>query len=57
MYKEYWKLNELPFENTPDPRFLYYSTQHQEGLSRLLYVVEQRKGAGMLTGVFITDCP
>ena len=42
----------MPFENTPDPRFLYYSPQHEEGLSRLLYVVEQRKGAGMLTGVF-----
>jgi len=42
----------MPFENTPDPRFLYYSSQHEEGLSRLLYVVEQHKGAGMLTGVF-----
>lgn len=52
MYREYWKLKEMPFENTPDPRFLYYSPQHEEGLSRLLYVVQQRKGAGMLTGVF-----
>lgn len=52
MYEPYWGLRELPFENTPDPRFLYYSPQHEEGLSRLLYVVEQRKGAGMLTGVF-----
>jgi len=52
VYKEYWGLKEMPFENTPDPRFLYYSPQHEEGLSRLLYVVEQRKGAGMLTGVF-----
>jgi len=42
----------MPFENTPDPRFLYYSPQHEEGLSRLLYVVQQHKGAGMLTGVF-----
>jgi general secretion pathway protein A len=52
MYKEYWKLTEMPFENTPDPHFLYHSPQHEEGLSRLLYVVEQHKGAGMLTGVF-----
>lgn len=52
MYQEYYGLKEMPFENTPDPRFLYYSPQHEEGLSRLLYVVEQRKGAGMLTGVF-----
>ena len=52
MYKEYWSLKEKPFENTPDPSFLYHSPQHEEGLSRLLYVVQQRKGAGMLTGVF-----
>ena len=52
MYMKYWNLKEMPFENTPDPRFLYYSPQHEEGLSRLLYVVQQRKGAGMLTGVF-----
>lgn len=52
MYEEYWKLKEMPFENTPDPKFLYYSPQHEEGLSRLLYVVQRRKGAGMLTGVF-----
>lgn len=52
MYEEYWGLKEMPFENTPDPRFLYHSPQHEEGLSRLLYVVERRKGAGILTGVF-----
>lgn len=52
VYKEYWGLSEMPFENTPDPRFLYHSPQHEEGLSRLLYVVQERKGAGMLTGVF-----
>ena len=52
MYLEYWRLNEMPFENTPDPRFLYYSEQHEEALTRLLYVITNRKGAGMLTGVF-----
>jgi len=52
MYLEYWGLKEMPFENTPDPRFLYLSSQHEEGLSRLRYVVDNRKGAAMLTGVF-----
>ncbi|MCK4261605.1 AAA family ATPase [bacterium] len=52
MYEEYWGLKEKPFENTPDPRFLYHSPQHEEALMRLLYAVEERKGAGMLTGVF-----
>lgn len=52
MYEEYWGLKEKPFENTPDPRFLYRSPQHDESLSRLIYVVREGKGAGMLTGVF-----
>ena len=51
-YTEYWGLSVAPFDNTPDPRFLFQSPQHQEGLARLRYVVESRKGAGMLTGVF-----
>lgn len=52
MYEEYWGLSVKPFENTPDPRFLYASSQHEEGLYRLLYAVKEQKGAAMLTGVF-----
>ena len=52
MYVEYWNLREKPFENTPDPRFLFNSVQHEEGLSRLIYVVREGKGAGMLTGTY-----
>lgn len=52
MYEEFWSLKEKPFENTPDPRFLYYTTQHEEALCRLLYVIRERKGAAILTGVF-----
>lgn len=52
MYEAYWELTEKPFENTPDPRFLYHSQQHEEGLSRLLYAVSEGKGAALLTGVF-----
>jgi len=50
MYKTYWGLQGKPFENTPDPRFLYHSRQHNEALARLLYVVQERKGAVLLTG-------
>lgn len=50
MYEKYWGLNELPFENVPDPRFMYYSPDHEEALTRLLYATEKRKGAVMLTG-------
>jgi len=52
MYTQYWNLSEMPFENTPDPRFLYHSREHEEALARLLYVVQYGKGAAMLTGVF-----
>jgi len=52
MYESYWGLKEKPFENTPDPRFLYYSQQHKEALARLLYVVREHKGAALLTGEY-----
>lgn len=52
MYEDYWKLKEKPFENTPDPHFLYYSSQHEEALSRMLYAIRERKGAAMLTGEY-----
>ena len=46
MYEKYWGLNRKPFENTPDPTFLYYSREHQEALSRLIYAVRERKVKG-----------
>lgn len=52
MYESYWNLKEKPFQNTPDPRFLYLSSQHEDSLMKLTYVVAQNLGAGMLTGVF-----
>ncbi|MFH2144446.1 MAG: AAA family ATPase [Candidatus Omnitrophota bacterium] len=52
MYESYWGVSEKPFENTSDPRFLFNSQKHEEGLSRLLYVVSESKGAGLLTGIF-----
>ena len=52
MYLQYWKLEQLPFENTANPKFFFNSKQHEEALSRLHYVVDNRKGATMLTGVF-----
>ena len=50
MYELYWALKEKPFENTPDPRFIYFSNEHLEAISRLTYAVEERKGAALLTG-------
>ena len=50
MYEKYWGLNELPFENVPHPRFMCYSTQHEEALMRLIYATKAQKGAAMLSG-------
>ncbi len=50
MFLSYWGLKEKPFENTPDPRFMYYSLKHKEALLNLLYAVNENKGAALLTG-------
>ena len=52
MYEAHWGLTEKPFQNTPDPRFLFRSAASQEALSRLLFVVREGLGAALLTGVF-----
>lgn len=52
MYLEYWNLKEKPFENTPDPRFIYYSPDHAEAYARLKYAIDQKRGAAMLTGEY-----
>lgn len=52
MYESFWKFTEKPFENTPDPKFFYNSSQHEEALARMLYVIRESKGAGLLTGVY-----
>lgn len=50
MYCAHWQLKEPPFENVPDSRFVYLSAHHEEALMRLLYTVNGRKGACLLTG-------
>ena len=50
MYLEYFGLNEEPFSMTPDPRFLFWSEQHEVATRSLLYGVEARKGFLLLTG-------
>ncbi len=52
MYEKYWKLNDNPFRNTPDPHYFYFARQYEEALARALYVVTEGQGAMLLTG----DC-
>ncbi len=50
MYKEFYKLQENPFDLTPDPAFLYFSKAHQKAMAYLTYGLETRKGIIQLTG-------
>jgi general secretion pathway protein A len=50
MYLEYWGLKKPPFNNVPDPDFFYMSDLHKEGLTRLIYAANMRKGCALLTG-------
>lgn len=49
MYKEYFGFREKPFSKTPDPRFLFLGTGHEEALARLEFALEEREIA-VLTG-------
>lgn len=44
MYLNFFNLKEEPFNNTPDPRFLFLSHQHEEAIESLYYGVTNRKG-------------
>jgi len=50
MYQGFFGLRELPFNITPDPRFLYLSPTHQEALRHLRYGITEKKGFIVLVG-------
>ena len=50
MYQSFYGFREMPFNITPDPRFLYLSPTHQEALQHLKYGVQQKKGFIVLVG-------
>ncbi len=50
MYETFFGLREQPFSLTPDPRFLWLSDTHREGLAALTYGITRRKGFLLLTG-------
>jgi len=50
MYTRHFGLSAPPFAITPDPRFLYGSDRHREGLAHLLYGIRQPGGFVQLTG-------
>jgi len=44
MYLNFYHFREEPFNNTPDPRFLFLSRQHEEAIASLVYGIQNRKG-------------
>jgi general secretion pathway protein A len=50
MYEAYWQLAAKPFENTVETEFYYPSQTHQSALLKLRYVMENRRGAALLSG-------
>jgi len=50
MYQRYYGLRELPFELTPNPKYLYLSPKHREALSNLEYGLFSAKPITVLIG-------
>jgi general secretion pathway protein A len=50
MYNAFFGFAQNPFNLSPDPAFLFRSTQHEEALANLIYGVQSRKGFIVLTG-------
>jgi general secretion pathway protein A len=50
MYRHAFGLTESPFSIAPDPRYLFMSDKHREGLAHLLYGLQSDCGFVLLTG-------
>lgn len=50
MYEAHWKLRQRPFEDGARPEFYFPSKTHQAALLKLSYLIDQRKGIGLIAG-------
>ena len=50
MYEGFYGLRERPFDLTPNPRFLFMTSQHREALTTLEYGLSRRTGIALLVG-------
>lgn len=50
MYKEYFQLKERPFSISPDPRYIYLTSQHEDALAKCEYAISQKMGALVIYG-------
>jgi general secretion pathway protein A len=50
MYEEFYGFRDNPFRLTPDPDYLFLSSNHQEALGHLLFGIRERSGMVVITG-------
>ena len=50
MYAEFYGLDTLAFQLTPDPRFFFESTQHRRAMAHLTYGLHHAEGFIVITG-------
>lgn len=50
VYCKHFRLERMPFDNTPDPAFFFKTPEHEEALAALCYGVTQRRGMTLVTG-------
>lgn len=50
MYREFYGFSEKPFTITPNPRFIFLSSNHREALAHLVYGVDAHAGFIAMTG-------
>ena len=50
MYEQFFGFRELPFELTPNPRFLFLTHRHREALTSLRHGISTAKGIVVLVG-------
>lgn len=49
-YLEHFKLKEHPYKLSPNPRYLYMTTQHTDAVDKCLYVIGQKGGLAAVYG-------
>lgn len=50
MYEKFYGFTDKPFNLTPDTKFFYASTKHEEALNCLLLAISERNGFVVITG-------
>jgi general secretion pathway protein A len=50
MYHDYYGLNRMPFQGSPDPDFVYLGPSHRDALATLEYGIEAGMGFILVTG-------